>query len=101
LLIKDSSDIDNIRTHELKTVEPFFSDVFNGNKTAEIRMNDRDYRRGDLLILKQYFKHRGHATGYFTGRYVGAKVTHVLKNDNYLQPGYVMLSFEVLSKRDV
>lgn len=38
-------------THTLKTVEPYFSAVLNGDKTFEIRRNDRAYQRGDRLVL--------------------------------------------------
>lgn len=38
-------------THTLKTVEPYFSQVLSGEKTFEVRRNDRAYQRGDELIL--------------------------------------------------
>lgn len=38
-------------THYLKTVEPYFSAVSSGEKTFEIRRNDRAFQKGDTLIL--------------------------------------------------
>lgn len=38
-------------THTLKTVEPYFSAVLAGEKTFEVRRNDRAYQRGDTLML--------------------------------------------------
>lgn len=39
------------KTHRLKTQEPFWSDVAAGRKTFEVRVNDRDFRVGDSLVL--------------------------------------------------
>ncbi len=40
--------------HHLKTVNPFFEEVWNGNKTFELRKNDRDFRVGDEVTLIEY-----------------------------------------------
>ena len=38
-------------THKLKLPEPYFSAVLSGEKTFEVRRNDRGYQRGDTLVL--------------------------------------------------
>lgn len=40
--------------HALKLVQPYFNDVKNGIKTFEIRRNDRNYKVGDILVLREY-----------------------------------------------
>lgn len=40
--------------HHLKTHPQFWSFLLDGSKPFEIRLNDRKYRVGDLVILKQY-----------------------------------------------
>lgn len=37
--------------HVLKTIEPYFSAVASGEKTFELRRNDRAYQKGDTLVL--------------------------------------------------
>lgn len=37
--------------HILKTVEPYFSAVASGEKTFEVRRNDRAFQKGDILVL--------------------------------------------------
>ncbi|MFC5676047.1 DUF3850 domain-containing protein [Aeromicrobium endophyticum] len=37
--------------HFLKTREPWYSRVVDGQKTVEIRTHDRDYQVGDELVL--------------------------------------------------
>jgi len=41
-------------THELKTWPVAFWDVVFGAKTFEVRRNDRNFKVGDFLVLKEY-----------------------------------------------
>lgn len=43
-----------MKTHYLKTWPDCFKELKCGNKTFEIRKNDRDFRRGDNLVLEEY-----------------------------------------------
>ena len=78
--------------HKLKIKSEHFSDVINKTKTAEIRYNDRNYQVGDILILNEI-----DSLGNFTGNECRVTVTHVLNNNQFLQTGYVMLSFHMLN----
>lgn len=42
------------RKHELKTLTEFFPPLIRGEKTFEIRVNDRDYKVGDVLHLREW-----------------------------------------------
>lgn len=37
--------------HRLKIKDIWYHRVFSGDKTAEVRFNDRDYQRGDTIIF--------------------------------------------------
>jgi len=37
--------------HAIKIQQPFFDDFLDGSKTFEVRVKDRDYRKGDVVIL--------------------------------------------------
>jgi len=41
-------------THILKCQQPYFNAVWDGHKPFEVRINDRDYKSGDSVILKDY-----------------------------------------------
>ena len=41
-------------THHLKILPCYFREVASGNKTFELRKNDRDFKSGDSLILQEY-----------------------------------------------
>lgn len=81
-----------METHRLKIKSEHFSAVINNTKTAEIRYNDRNYQVGDILILNEIDEN-----GIFTGNKCVVTVTHILDNNQYLQTGYVMLSFHLRS----
>lgn len=63
-----------MRTHELKTWTQYFRAILSGEKTFELRKNDRDFRVGDVLVLREFDPI---VLGY-TGRSVTRNVTYVL-----------------------
>lgn len=42
------------RIHRLKITSEYFEAIESGEKTFEIRYNDRGYQKGDLVHLKPY-----------------------------------------------
>lgn len=73
--------------HELKTLLPYYNDIRIGNKTFELRKDDRNYKKGDWLRLKEF------DNGKFTGREIDVRVLYVLRNveDYGLKKGFVIL----------
>lgn len=51
-----------MQIHELKISPKYFEDVKSGKKRFEIRKDDRDYKVGDLITLREY------ENGQYTGR---------------------------------
>lgn len=56
------------KIHEVKLHAKYFDLVLEGKKRAEFRKNDRNYERGDTLILHEWVQ------GVFTGRKVEARI---------------------------
>lgn len=88
-------------THELKIQPEHFLAVIEGNKRAEIRKMDRDFRVGDLLKLREWDPRMKQTSDgvpataeltFYTGRSTEAAITHILTGWG-LQDGYAMLSF--------
>lgn len=82
--------------HELKIDPEFFTLAFKGEKTFELRKNDRDYQIGDRLKLRET-RHTGKEMReqglplIYTGRECMMKITHILGGYG-LDPMYVCLS---------
>ena len=76
--------------HELKTLPGYFLALIGDRKTFEVRKKDRDYKVGDVLILKEWNKDKGY-TGYATKR----KISYILDNPDYCKEGFVILGIKV------
>lgn len=84
-----------MNTHELKTdTEPFEASL-RGDKPYEVRLNDRDYRVDDMLILRETancgdaMRNRD-APLVYTGRQLSRIVTEVRSNYG-MKEGWVIL----------
>lgn len=67
-----------MNTHRLRTWPEFFAAVLSGEKPFELRLNDRKFQVGDLLILEEYEPFKEGSTKY-TGRKCERKITYVLE----------------------
>ena len=75
--------------HELKIEPVYYCQVAAGTKSFELRKDDREYKRGDELILREYHD------GTYTGRHIRRKVRYILRDcpEYGLSPGYCILGF--------
>lgn len=81
-----------IKTHILKTIPPFYDDVFTGKKKFEVRKDDRDFKVGDTLLLREW----NPDTEQYTGRQTMFEIGYKLRSDfNFgILPGYCVLSLK-------
>lgn len=75
-----------MQIHQLKILPQYFEPALTGEKTFEIRLNDRRFKIGDWIQLKEF------EAGKFTGRYVVGVITYL--TDYYQQEGYVVLAYK-------
>jgi hypothetical protein len=80
--------INGMKIHELKTIEPYFSQVETGEKTFEIRYNDRNYQKGDYLLLQKY----DGIMQSFNGESLLVRVKYVLKDYHGLSKDMCIMS---------
>lgn len=112
------------KKHDLKSWPEFFEPCMDGSKNFEIRLNDRDYQAGDIVILREfipcdYCKAQGRVRddvpdassndystcqkckgkkGKYTGRSGLFKIKHVLKTHIGLKNGYCIFGIMKLKK---
>ena len=72
---------------EKKLLPEYFQEVFNWNKSFEIRKDEDDIQPGDRLVLKEWDGEK------YTGRETLRTITYVLRNvPGYgLQEGYCIM----------
>jgi hypothetical protein len=86
--------------HELRSWVQFFEPINAGDRTHELRRNDRAFAVGDTLLLREFDA----ASGKYTGRSLQALVTAMTSDelpcavsDVGLTPGFCILSIRVVS----
>ena len=92
--------------HDLKCWPSSFLPIVAGYKKAEFRLGDRDYKRNDFLLLREWMPADNPdeleasdwvLTPGYTGNVQLVQVTHVLHGPAFGVPdGYVMLSFNLM-----
>ncbi|WP_397537824.1 ASCH/PUA domain-containing protein [Rummeliibacillus pycnus] len=73
-------------THSLKILPKYFAAVISGNKTFEIRKNDRGFQEGDFIVLREWNGME------FTGGEIAKRITYI--TDFEQQPGFVVMGFK-------
>lgn len=90
--------------HELKCWPEYFQPILTGEKTAELRKNDRHFGVGDVLYLREWEPTFMTEAGVYTGRSCRRRITHVLHGVGTvgaipplkgLCANYVMLSLRI------
>ena len=85
--------------HELKILPEYFKAVAGGVKTFELRKNDRNYKVGDTLLLREWNPIETNIITNlsFTGNKVRAKITYILNGGSYgLDKDYCILGIKKL-----
>ncbi len=77
-----------MKTHSIKIQPIYFADVITGRKPYEIRKNDRNYKPGDHVVLREWTKESGYTGRMATGK-VGA-VTDYAQAQDYVVFGFLM-----------
>jgi hypothetical protein len=80
--------------HELRCYPEHYDAIDRGDKTCELRLNDRPYQVGDTLHLRRY---EPLIPGY-TGASLRVLVTHILSGGVWLNPGYIAMSIKLVDE---
>lgn len=95
-----------MKIHELKIYPQYFIEILNGNKTFELRKDDRGFEVGDTLILKEYKTGITDSTGSekivvqeagYTGREIKKTISYIYKgcaNGLGLKTGFSILALK-------
>ena len=87
--------------HTLKTLAPYWDAIARGDKTFEVRRDDRGFQRSDIVVLERWH-HRPWGSG-LTQRLcpdrsaapLRFRIGYVLTGGQHgIEPGYVVFSLE-------
>lgn len=75
--------------HELKCLAPFYDAIVRGEKTFDVRKDDRAFQTGDTLNLQRVDATPGNYVHYPV---LMCRVVYVLRGGQFgIEPGYVVL----------
>lgn len=77
-----------VKTHKVKCWPQYFLKLKTGEKTFEVRLNDRNYKVGDILINQEWEL----VSGTYTGDEVKHTITYILENYDALKPDFVVMA---------
>lgn len=79
-------------THALKTWPEYYKTIISGEKTFDIRKDDRMFRMDDILLLQEYDP----ISKIYTGKEKYFSITFILRDspDFGLKEGYCILSIK-------
>ena len=80
-----------MKTHQLKIKDIYWERLIEGEKNCEVRLNDRDYQKGDHI---QFSVHSEDTNWCPTELF---EITHVLYFPDGLKDGYVCLSLKKIN----
>ena len=83
-------------THLLKVLPEYFRDVLDNTKQFEIRKNDRDFKEGDILKLREYDPVKNEYSGWW----VAATFERVYPLDGIGISGFVAMSIKTFESND-
>lgn len=63
-------------THALKTWPDYYAAIVKGEKTFDLRKEDRPFKVGDTVLLQEF----NHKEGSFTGAETSMKISYILKD---------------------
>lgn len=95
--------MNNFKVHNLKIKPKFLERIIQLDKTAEVRKNDRDFQKWDVI---QFIEYNEEKTMLGDINYVNdgliAEITHVFQEIGYwLEEWYCILSLKIISKKDL
>jgi len=78
-------------THKIKIQKQYYEAVRTWDKTFEVRLNDRDYKRGDYVRLEE-------VEGLeYTGRAIMCQIKYILEGGQFgIADDYVVFSIKIL-----
>jgi len=79
--------------HELKTLPNYWDAVARGEKTFEVRRDDRGFQKGDVVTLVKYDPDKGYCKDkHGKSMEISRTITYVLTGGQFgIEAGYVVL----------
>lgn len=91
--------------HVLKTLASYWDAIACGEKTFEVRLNDRGFQKGDVLVLRRLGRdglcEGREERGFWRYKQLRRHVTYILTGGQFgIEPDYVVMAIERCNDED-
>lgn len=88
-----------MQIHELKCLPPYYDAIERGEKTFDVRRDDRGFQKGDIVVLQRTDENRKGSVEYdYDGNVrhkLRRKITYILTGGQLgIEAGYVVLGLK-------
>lgn len=98
---------DKKQVHELKTSMTYFSATLAGLMNFQIRENDRGFKLGDIVILREFVSGPAIGDEHYTGRVLAKRISHIIPSNVPnefvflpIQKGFIIFSIEDIESKE-
>lgn len=83
--------------HELKVVKPYFHPIADGQKSFEVRRDDRGFQRGQVLWLREFAPNARSPREQYTGNATFARIDWILTGGQFgIESGFVVMAISLI-----
>jgi len=87
--------VDIMKIHKLKTVNPYFNDIWNRIKNFDVRQNDRNFKIGEYLLLREYDPN---TLNKYLFRELLCRIFYIFKDSKFLKKGFIIMGIHIIEK---
>lgn len=86
-----------MKIHKLKLQKQYWDSINEGTKTCEVRLNDRDFQKGDFIEFEEVPGEVLYVCGFEVSTMPSPymfEITHIQHHPDFLVKGYCVLSIK-------
>ena len=84
-----------MRVHKLKTITHYWDSLETGDKTFEVRLNDRAFQKGDMIDCVRCYENGHYDNPGFVEKILRFEITYILQGGQFgIDPRYCVLGLK-------
>ncbi len=81
--------------HKLKTVNPYFNDIWNRIKNFDVRLNDRDFKINDYVLLREFDTT---TLNKYLFREILCRIYYIFEDSKFLKKNIIIIGIHIIER---
>ena len=81
--------------HKLKTVNPYFNDIWNRIKNFDVRLNDRDFKVNDYVLLREFDPT---TLNKYLFREILCRIYYIFEDSKFLKKNIIIIGIHIIER---